>query len=243
VLGLLLFLVLLALVLAALLWGGSMFAQQYLYTTPASGLIWRGAAAAGAVALFLFFWTLLNYAGGDPATGDMPFPVAWEFSNRVFLVDKPVPQFESKKRNGEPTRYALDKTQSGVKYKQVGGTEYWGPEGVEWIKLNHDNVEYKFERERSAETGSGGYRVFVDQSAGWEMDERWIGQPSHTSTFRLLVYFLLNLLHLVLWIVCCWLLLRFALPHAIVLGFVLWLIFTLPVFYVLFSTVKSALRA
>ena len=62
-----------------------------------------------------------------------------------------------------------------------------------------------------------------------------MGQPTRTSFFRLVFYFLLNVIHLVLWIALLWLVLRFAPGHAVLLGFVLWLVFTLAVFPLLFS--------
>jgi hypothetical protein len=237
------FLVLLGLVLAAVLWGASQFAQGYFYTEPASGLLWRGPAAAGILVLFYLFWSLLNYAGGNSATGEVPYPVFWRFTNRIYLVDNPVPEFVSKKQRGEPLLYKLDKTQRGTRYKMADGDEYWSENGVEWIKLQHDGTEYEFidDPAFAKETG-GSYKRWVDNVHGWEIRSVEIGQPSHTSFFRLLFFFFLNGLHLMVWIAVTWLVLRFSLPHAILLGFIVWLAFTVIVLPVLMGNVETALR-
>lgn len=237
------FLVLLAFVLAVLLWGGSLFAQSYYYTQPADGLFWRAALAAGTVTLFFLFWSTLNFVGGNQDTGELPYPQFWRFSNRIYMVDNPVPEFISKKKSSlEPALYKLDKTQPrGTIYKQADGVENWNSPGVEWISLWHDDKEYKFEHDPDNE-GSGGYRRFVDKEHGWELREVEIGQPSYTSFSRVVVYFILNVLHLALWIAVVAFILRFSLSHAMVLAFVMWLAFTVLVFPVLFANVQAAVR-
>ena len=235
---LVLFILLLAVVLAVALWGGSLFAQSYLYTEPASGLLWRAPAAAGILAFFYLFWSVVNYVGGDRATGEVPYPVLWEFTNRTYLVSNPVPQIESKKLRGEPAVYKLDKTQRPPRYKRADGGEYWDAPAVEWIKLMHDGKEYKFE----PKSREGRYQLFVDRDNGWEMKEVELGRPSYSSSFRLVFYFFLNGVHLLVWLACAWLLLRFHLSAAIALGFVMWLVFTLIVFPVLFARVEGAVR-
>src|SRR6267378_3026756 len=101
------FLVLLALVLAVVLWGATQFGQSYFYT--------------------------------EPANGDLPYPVLWRFSNRIYMVDNPVPEFTSKKNYDEPALYKLDKTQlRGTNYKRADGTENWSAKSAEWISLKHD---------------------------------------------------------------------------------------------------------
>jgi hypothetical protein len=240
VLWLLLFLVLLAFVLAVVLWGGSLFGHSYFYTEIAAGLIWRAAVAAGILVLFYFCWSMINVAGGRPTTGELPYPEFWRFSNRIYMVDSPVPELTSKKRSGEAV-YLLDKTQPrGTNYKLADGVENWSPSGVEWISLKHDGTEYKFDHVKGDD--DAGYRRFVDKEHGWEMRDVEIGQPSYTSFPRLVVYFILNVLHLGLWIAVVWLVLRFSLPHAVVLAFILWLIFTVLVFPVLFANVQAAVR-
>jgi hypothetical protein len=243
VLFLLFFLALLAFVMAVVLWGGSLFAQGYFYTEPASGLIWRAPAAAGVLTLFYLFWTVLNYTGGDPATGEVPYPALWRFSPAIFLVNKPVPEFISQKRStdDEPALYKLDKTQTrSTTYKLANGTENWSAQSAQWIKLKLDGTEYTFERVKRSD--DSGYQLFVDKANGWQMDERWIGEPSYTSMPRLIMYFFLNVIHLILWLAVATLLLRFSIAHGLMLGFVMWFAFTLLVLPVLFTNVESSVR-
>ena len=242
VLTILFFLALLTFVLAVVLWGGSLFAQSYFYTEPASGLYWRGPVVAAALTLFYFIWSSLNLAGGD-STGDVPYPAVWQFSNRIFLVQSPVPEIVCKKKgDDEPAVYQLDKSQPGVIYKRVDGAGNWSPSGVEWIKLNYDGTEYTFEYDKNMSKDAGYYSVFVDKNSDWQMDERWIGQPGHTSTFRVLVYLFLNWIHLLLWFAGLWLVLRFSWQHALAIGLVMWLAFTLMIVPVLGTNVQTALR-
>src|SRR5580704_3491602 len=117
VLFMLFFLVLLAFVLAVVLWGGSLFAQSYYYTEPAGGLFWRAPLAASILCIFFLLWSIINFVGGNLG-GELPYPEFWRFSNRIYMVDNAVPEFTSKKRNGEPALYILDKTQPlGTNYR------------------------------------------------------------------------------------------------------------------------------
>jgi len=226
-----------AVVLAPVLWLGTVFAQGYFYTEPARGLFWRGPAAAAVLFFFYLFWSVLNIWGGNRAADKrIPFPYITEFTNTVDLVREPVDQFESKKKKGLPALYKRNKLQAQV-YTNPDSQENWSAAGVEWIKIRHDGEEYKFVYEKPAE---GQYTRFVDRVHGWEMKESRIGIPSYSSFFRVLVYFFLNGMHLVLWVACFWLLLRFSISYAVLLGGIFWLAFTLIVFAVLFEAAKSA---
>jgi len=237
VLSLLLALFVVAVVLALVLWLGSVFAQSYFYTEPAGGLFWRGPAAAAVLVLFLLFWSVLNVWGGNRSVDKrIPFPYITDFTNTVDLVREPVDQFESKKLKGLPALYKRNKLQAQV-YTNPDTQENWSASGVEWIKIHHDGQEYKFVREK---VEAGQYPLFVDHVNGWEMKESRMGIPSYSSFFRVLVYFFLNGMHLLLWVACFWLLLRFSISHALLLGGVLWLAFTLIVFAVLSEAAKSA---
>jgi hypothetical protein len=235
VLTLLLVVILIGAVLTAVLWGGTLFLQSYFYTEPTEGIVWQAPLAAGVLTFFYLCWAILNVAGGTMIEGrpEIPYGVVWQFSNRLYLVNDPVPQFESKaKSDTESHVFKRLKAAGPYVYKREDSDERWNPKGVEWVKFTHDSQEYKFVPEKSQ---GRGYSVFVDEANGWEMREIDMGQPTRTSFFRLVFYFLLNVIHLVLWIALLWLVLRFAPGHAVLLGFVLWLVFTLAVFPLLFS--------
>jgi hypothetical protein len=243
VLSLLLVVVLIGAVLTAALWVGTLFLQGYLYTEPSGGVFWQAPLAAAVLTFFYLFWSLLNVWDGTVVDGrvEIPYGILWSFSNRVDLSPEPVAEFESKRKNeSEVEVFKLEKSPHEIKYKRVDKNEYWSPVGVEWVKFkDKDGKEYKFD---PIPTPKGGNRVFVDHEHGWEMTDIRPGQASYTSFGRLLVYFLLNAMHLAVWIVCLWLVLRFAPSHAIGLGVVMWLLFTLAVFPGLFSRAAAAVQ-
>jgi hypothetical protein len=59
-----------------------------------------------------------------------------------------------------------------------------------------------------------------------EYDHGVTGEPRAFNTGIFLLGWLLNFLHLALWVVCLWLLLRFQFWHAVGLGFALWVVMT-----------------
>jgi hypothetical protein len=241
VFSLFLVVVLIGAVLTAVLWFGTLFLQSYFYTEPSGGVFWQAPLAAAVLTVFYLFWSLLNVWGGTVVDGrvEIPYGILWSFSNRIDLSPEPVAEFESKRRNeAEPEVFKLEKLPKEIKYKRVDKNEYWSSNGVEWVKFkDKEGKEYKFEPVPSER---GGNRVFVDREQGWEMTDIRPGQASYTSFGRLLVYFFLNALHLLLWIACLWLVLRFAPSHAVGLGVVMWLLFTLAVFPGLFSRAAAA---
>jgi hypothetical protein len=238
VLSILVVLIVFAVVLAVVLWLGSIFAQSYFYTTPSEGLYWRGPAAAGVIVAFLLAWSLLNLSGGNAADDKkIPYPGILNFNNVIDMVPEPISEIESKGRNTDPTVYKLDKTGKGARYKKVNGDEYWSPERAEYIKIKHDGKEYTFLPEKG---GDSGYRLFADHEHGWVITEQRMGIPSQTSSGRLFVYFLINAIHLLLWVTCFWLLLNYSFNVALLFGALFWLGFLLMILPVLFETVQAA---
>jgi hypothetical protein len=238
VVSLLILLLVLAVVMSLVFWLGSLFAQSYFYTEPVEGLAWRGPAAGVALAVFFLLWSLLNIAGGNSAIDKrIPYPWLLSFTDVVDLVPEPVPEIESMgKKADEPVSFKLDKQQKGGRYKKVNDTQYWSAVGVAHIKIKHDNQEYTFVYDG---TDEGGYAHFVDKEHGWEIKEQRMGIPSQSSPGRLLIYFIINLLHLVVWIACFWLILRYAPGHAVVLGGIFWLGFSVIFLAVLFERVQA----
>jgi hypothetical protein len=236
VLSLFLVIVLLAVVLTAALWFGTVFLQSYFYTEPSDGVFWQAPLAACLLTLFYLGWSLLNVWGGTKT--EIPYGVLWEFNNRSYLTPEPVSEFESKKlREEEPRIFKRDKVAGPYVYKRVDEPDRWSPDGVEWIKLKYDNTEYTFVADKQHE---GRYRVFVEPTEEWELREVDMGWPTKTFFGRVVVYFFLNAGHLVLWILCCWLVLRFAPAHAVGLGLAMWLLVTLAVFPGLFGRALAA---
>ena len=226
-LALLIVLFVLVIALTVVLWVGSLFAQNYLYTSPAPGIYWKAALAALCLAGFYLIWSLLNIQETTTSplgVVEIPYGLIWEFSPWVDVIPEPVPEFVSKRRTSEPAVYKLDKSlPPGIKYRKADSDEFWNAGGTEYIEFKHAGKEYKFVPDK---TRGEGYVVFVDADTGLEMKETQIGKVGYTSWVRLLVYFALNVTHLVLWVTCLWLFLGFEFWHSFGLGFLLWLLAT-----------------
>jgi hypothetical protein len=238
VLLLLIILLLTGITLGVLLWVGTVFLQGYFYTEPNPEVYWAAPATGGAIALFLLVWCILDVNSTEgPA---VPYDTLFQFSATEDLDTRP-PEKIWVVRPGtkEPVKYESRPTVRG----NVKSYEYVDPVtqqrfgstgGVEAIlvedttgKLGDKGAKVRFTRDK--ESGK-----FVGPD-GWILEENnnWVGARFRTGLF--LGNVLLNLLHLALWFVCLWLLLRFQWAHALGLAFVLWLVMTLAVLPVLMS--------
>jgi len=226
VLALLVVVVLLAVVLAAVLWFGTALLQGYLYTEPADRLPWLALLAAAVMVSFYGVWVTLDIWEGSATQGgpvDIPYGVLWDFSPTVSLIADPIPEFESKRRRRPfPDTFKIDKSIPGrIQYKKVDSDEVWDADGVEYIKFSANGRDYMFVYDREL---SDDYRTFVDENTGLVMREFEIGRLNYTSYPRLVTYLILTAMHLVLWMVCLWLVLRFQFWHAVWLGGIVWLL-------------------
>jgi hypothetical protein len=249
------YLVLAGVVLAVFLWVGATFVQGTLYNDPAPGLFWRAPAAGAAIAAFLAVWCLVNYRLGEPGADDVPFGTWWSFSPNETYPAKPWKEFRSVK-NGKETLYVRRPTvaRGGVtQYQYVDPTtnQPWSRESggiVQAIVVDDNGQTTRFNLEalpggkfkpgelaRYAEDG-GRHRVLTE-------DDVQRGQLTHFRSGLFYGYVLLNLLHLAVWFVCLWLLLRFQWPHALGLAVVLWVAGTLALLTPLTYQTKQAVDA
>ena len=104
---------------------------------------------------------------------------------------------------------------------------------------DHPGQKLHFKR---VAAGEGGYSTFADAN-GWTMTEATLGQPSAFRYGRFFANLALNGLHLVLWFLCLWLLLRFQWPHALGLAAALWLVTTLTLLWYLLPQAGAAAGA
>jgi hypothetical protein len=232
---LILYILLVATAVIGLLWLGTLFFQGYFYTEPVEGAAWRAPVAGAILTLFFAAWAWLDVRnrGDDPQ--DVPFNTLFRFSSEVARTPEPVKKlWVVRKGTKEPVEYERYKdanSQTGLVrtlYREVNTRNPWRREGVEAILIQEDGKKDKvrFEPQKS---DASGYRRFADGD-GWEMTEYETGPDGRPTQFRfglLVVNLLLNFVHLVLWFVLLWLLLDYRWPHALGLGFVLWLIMTL----------------
>jgi hypothetical protein len=219
-----------------------LFVQGYIYTEPSPKLTW-GAPVAGAILFFFYsLWCLLVvYSAATP--GDIPYDVAWRFSPRVDMFSTPAKDVWAVRKGGKQEHYVAKKfvrgygVPAGYEYRSADTDRPWNGTGVEAIILRPNDQELRFDRVPEKQREQGAYQEFVS-SDGWRMteyDSGPTGIPSRYRTDRFLANLLLNFLHLGLWFVCLWLLMRFLWSHALVGAFVLWLVSTLIVLPMLLS--------
>jgi hypothetical protein len=236
---LLLILVVVGLGLAALLWVGTLFLQGYIYSEPVPELYWRAPAAAGALTLFLAVWCFLDSRFALPGAREQPLDTWYSFSPSETYPAEPYRHFWSV-RKGKETEYVYDKTApSGSRYRDTTSARLpWKREAagegiVDTIVLEEDGqkARFKLDLPPGGKFGPEGARYVEEGGKGRVVTEEVLarGQFTYFRWGLFLTYAVLNVLHLVVWFVCLWLLLRYQWSHALGLAVVLWLIMTLAI--------------
>jgi hypothetical protein len=222
VLYLLLILLVTFLVLGALLWGGTQLAQGALYEEPPSELYWRAPAAAAAVTLLYGVWCLANYRAAEPGQTDVAYNGLFNLTSEK-IAEQPVRELWTVK----------GKHKIHYRLRHLAGTppryEYRDDDNRLWqatrekdldaivIQENQTEVRFKPDPAKGRYVEEGGGRYMTEEALGR------LTTPRPGGTFLAV---LLNLLHLVVWFVALWLLLRFQWPHALAMAGVLWLVMT-----------------
>jgi hypothetical protein len=226
--------------LTVILWTGTLGLQGLLYSEPIGGLRWRAPAAASGVTLFLILWSLLDLVALDPNQVEVPYDTIFRF-NPTELYQ--VREFRSVKDNKET-----------VFTRQ--GAEYIDDNGNRWRRSDTDGIvkaiivkdprgeERRFEPQL---TRDGKFKPGAEQFPGYYpvKGRGAMLQLGQVSVFRwglFLANILLNALHLGVWFVCIWLLLRFQWVHALEAAVVLWVAATLIVVPMLLNTTQDVAR-
>jgi hypothetical protein len=223
VLSLVLVLLVLAVVLAVLLWVGTVWFQGYIYSEPVAQAYWRGPVAGLALTLFFALWCFLDYR--SPGR----FPAQFQFSASD---DKQYKELWAVSQ-GKETHYTMRKNARGQ-------PEYVDSEGRPWrqhadavlVQEEKDGEKIRFDAERDKQ---GKFKVEPGRSlryldpAGRVMTEQQLGRLEIPRRGLLFANLGLNLLHLGVWFLVLWLLLRFQWTHALGLAFVFWLLMTLTI--------------
>jgi len=223
VLYLLLLLLLTWLVLAGLLWGGTHLVQGGLYENPTPELFWRGPAAAGGITAFLAAWCLLNYAGSTP---EEHAPYAGLFNFASDQTSDPVKEFWAVRPDLERKHFhlkILEGTPLRFEYRDESNGKWQTTIARETealvIKEGGEDVLFKPDRQKSRWEEEGGKHRYMTP-----FDSP--GRMTTTHPGRSVFSLVLNVLHLGVWFVCLWLLLRFQWPHALLGAAVFWFIMT-----------------
>lgn len=216
--------------LAVLLFAGSLWLQGYLYSEPADQMYWRAPAAAGGITLFLAFWGFLAYRSpGDHAA---QFQFSSQGKDTEFTKMKAV----YSDRTVEVTRAPGQRNYLDAQRQKM-------PSRPLKVIVEEDGQEVAFEADRD-EKGlfrpDPTYGLFYRDTRKRVMNESSLGTVEAPRRWGLLFgNILLNLLHLSVWFVCCWLLLRYQWHHALAVAAVLWLIMTIAVAEMLVQRVEG----
>ncbi len=231
VLGLILIYVLVALTLAVLFWAGTTWFQGYIYSEPAEQLYWRAPAAGAALTLFLALWGYLD----SRAPGRYP-------GQFIFGADE-VKEFKELRvvYQGQETLYKLRKNAQGK-------PEYWDaqnrplPSRPDSVIVDDQGEKVRFEAERDQNKNfkidKGQSLRYVD-NRGRSMTADNLGRFSIPRPGLVLSNLLLYAVHLGVWFLCLWLLLRFQWPHALGLAVICWLVVTLTIMPMLLERVEA----
>lgn len=234
-LSLLAILFLIGVTILVVLWAGTLFLQRYWYTEPTGQIYWQAPASAGVLTVFWFVWCLFNVNSAEARPESLPYDTVFRLSSvEQEMTPKPVEKLWAITKSGKEIAYKrktdYDGATSRVTYRYVvdrqGTTPPWPRSSVIAIDIEENKEKVRFKLVPSDERD---YRRFVDDR-GWVMVEDPdgpTGQPTKFLWGRLLVNLLLNFIHLGVWFVCLWLILRFQWSHALGVGLVLWLITTL----------------
>ncbi len=233
--SLLLTLLVVGVIIGGLLAAGSYFFQGYFYTEPNPGIPWQAPAAAGVLSVFLLLWCLLNTNTPGASSTNIPYDTLFAFHSQVEMYPEPVKTLWTiKKGIKEPIKYQREK----VALQQAGRVLYvykdttplrqpWNPTDVEAVLVEYKGEKIRFEPVQNV--AEGDHLEFVSPE-GWRMQvfNRMItGEPTRSSWGYFSTVLFLNFLHLGLWFVCLWLLLRFQWPHALLFAVILWVAATL----------------
>lgn len=214
--------------LMVLIWVSSRFLQGYFYTEPSPHLHWQAPAAGGLLAAFFAAWCLAVATSAEARPDDIPYNTIFAFSPNVYMVKEPVKELWAVKKNDEKIRYKRHRIdQRQYEYKDTSLAERrWNDNGVVAVELEHEGEKHVF---KVAQAERGGYLSFVNDK-GWIMTtgERGIsGEPKIFLTSRFLANLFFNGMHLFLWFLALWLLVRFQWSHALLIGIGAWLVVTL----------------
>ncbi len=237
-LTLLLILLLVGVSIALFLYVGSMFLQGYIYTEPSDQLYWQAPAAGGVLMLFFLLWCVLIANSKDATPTDIPYDVIQRASAEVDLLKDPAPEIWVEKKNDEKRHYKriINPTGGrGYRYQDSVNNRILSDDGVQTIELVIKGEKYVFKR---TPTSPGDNISYVNSEQGWVIKGYGDGPSGIPVAFRWGRYLLtifLNLLHLLAWWLCLWLLLRFQWLHALGLAFALWLVVTLSILPMLLS--------
>lgn len=231
-----------ALVLVAILWTGTVVAQGYIYDSPTDGLYWRAPAGAGAIALFLLIWMLIEYR--KPGATDTLFNFSSSRSSEFI-------RFVSvrKTETGEEQEIPYERHTAGT-----GRVDFRDPKGTIWARSSSGMmvaiiIDENGEKKRfNADMKDGKFVTprpneplrYREENGRRYILENELGKIYSTSRAAWFLVLFINLLHFAVWFAVLWPLLRFQWSHALGFAAICWLIVTLVLTPYMLGRARSA---
>jgi hypothetical protein len=223
-------------VLSVLLAAWTLWFQSYIYSEPTGEMYWRAPAAGGAITLFLLVWIILDY--NSPGN----YRELHQFSYTEDL--QPFPELRIINHDGkEETFVGVHNARTGMEYRRKDRPLPSRPDRIVAIRGNEKYVFEPQRRDGKFVEGAGGVVHYYNADNHWEMKEGQLGYVSVTRPAWLIANLVLNGLHLAVWFVCLWLLLRFQWSHALGQAIVCWLAMTFLVLPGLLDRAEDAYKA
>ncbi len=215
-LGVLLMVLLVGLALAAILYVGSVWLQGIFYSEPAEQLYWRAPAAAGVITAYLALLGYLTYRNPNNFDSFLRFSAT---------EDREFTEFDAVPEGQKPIHFKKDPlTNSYRDSANHPWTRSVGNAIVSEIIVKEERDGSSQESHFKADLDNGHFKKeanYIDEN-GRVMPEVYLGHVSRLRWGAFFVNLFLNLVHLALWFVCLWLLLRFQWGHALGLAVPLW---------------------
>jgi hypothetical protein len=229
----------------AVLWAGTLFLQAYLYSEPVSQIYWRAPAAALALAAFLGLWCSLDYRRPQAYNPTLLFEA------RSNVKDPQVDRFWAVINKQEVLYTKTSNPKGRPEYHQSNTGKVWSAASADGmtkaIVIEEEGQKVRFNADLTPDGNfkkdKDGYVAYREEGGkGRKMTDAYVGrlEVPHGSTTFLII--LLSLLHLLVWFLGLWLLLRFQWGHALGLAVVLWLVLTLTIVPMLFAKVENAAK-
>jgi hypothetical protein len=224
---------------AAMFFIFSAFLQNWLYSQPSTGLVWRSLAAGAVIGGFLTLWcridsrnpgkydTLLNFAGYDMQDYDS-FEVVRKLQDGETSTQKYVRSLQA----GRPVYL----TEGGTAWNRSTSD---GP--AESIIITDKNTPARFTTKLEKRKGSDAWTFpagevrYTEEKGRRYIDAGSPGKVFQPKSGTIIVSLLLNFAHLIAWLLPIWLLLRFSFGHALGIAIVLWMFTTMVPLPVLFE--------
>jgi hypothetical protein len=212
--------------LAILLAAGTLFIQGYLYSEPVGDIFWRAPAAAAALTLFFWLWCFINYRAALPSAKELPYETIFTSAATEESTKDPVAELWTERAGTRAhyRRYTIPVTPVRYEYHDANDKRLTMFQNIDAVVVKEGDakspteVRFNWSEEDKKLVEEGGARYMTVENFGR------IYTPRPGRSRMMLV---INAVHLLVWFLVVWLLLRFQWSHALGLAILFWLVMTM----------------